>query len=136
MKKVLAISSVLFGIVFLAGCSQQQSSQTQPTTSDPVAQQSTPSVSTQQSQQDNKREWVEISVFTQAYPEPWGDDSNIQHFFAQKGIEVYNVKIKNRTVCEALNCPSYKLKEVLISHRDKEKIGGILKEYKTNLDIK
>jgi hypothetical protein len=32
MKKVLAISSVLFGIVFLAGCGQQSVSQIQPTT--------------------------------------------------------------------------------------------------------
>lgn len=32
MKKVLAISSVLLGVVFLAGCGQQQTSQTQPTT--------------------------------------------------------------------------------------------------------
>lgn len=39
MKKVLAISSVLLGVVFLAGCGQQQTSQTQPTTPVPVAQQ-------------------------------------------------------------------------------------------------
>jgi len=37
MKKVLAISSVLLGVVFLAGCGQQPVSQTQPTTSAPVA---------------------------------------------------------------------------------------------------
>ena len=39
MKKVLAISSVLLGVVFLAGCGQKQTSQTQPTTPAPVAQQ-------------------------------------------------------------------------------------------------
>jgi len=38
MKKVLAISSVLLGVVFLAGCGQQPVSQTQPTTTVPVAQ--------------------------------------------------------------------------------------------------
>lgn len=38
MKKVLAISSMLFGVVFLAGCSQQQANQTQPVASVPVAQ--------------------------------------------------------------------------------------------------
>jgi len=38
MKKVLAISSMLLGVVFLAGCGQQPVSQTQPTTPAPVAQ--------------------------------------------------------------------------------------------------
>jgi hypothetical protein len=41
MKKVLAISSVLLGVVFLAGCGQQPVSQIQPTTTAPVAQQPT-----------------------------------------------------------------------------------------------
>ncbi|MEI6588191.1 MAG: hypothetical protein WCO05_04565 [Candidatus Moraniibacteriota bacterium] len=38
MKKVLEISSVLLGVVFLAGCGQQPVSQTQPTTPAPIAQ--------------------------------------------------------------------------------------------------
>jgi hypothetical protein len=47
MKKVLAISSVLFGVVFLAGCGQQPVSQTQqPTTPTPAVQQPSNSVST------------------------------------------------------------------------------------------
>ena len=47
MKKVLAISSVLLGVVFLAGCSQQPVSLTQPTTPAPAAQTPTPPVVTQ-----------------------------------------------------------------------------------------
>ena len=47
MKKVLAISSVLLGVVFLAGCGQQPVSQTQPTTPAPVAQTPTQPVATQ-----------------------------------------------------------------------------------------
>lgn len=47
MKKVLAISSVLFGVVFLAGCGQQPVSQTQPTTPAPVAQTPAQPVATQ-----------------------------------------------------------------------------------------
>ncbi len=49
MKKVLAISSVLLGVVFLAGCGQQPVSQTQPTTPAPVAKQpaTNPPVATQ-----------------------------------------------------------------------------------------
>jgi len=39
MKKFLVISSVLLGVVFLAGCGQQPVSQTQPTTPASVAQQ-------------------------------------------------------------------------------------------------
>lgn len=38
MKKVLAVSSVLLGVVFLAGCGLQPVSQTQPTTPAPAAQ--------------------------------------------------------------------------------------------------
>ncbi|MEI7425465.1 MAG: hypothetical protein WCK16_00870 [Candidatus Moraniibacteriota bacterium] len=49
MKKVLAISSVLLGVVFLAGCGQQPVSQTQPTTPAPIVKQpaTTPPVATQ-----------------------------------------------------------------------------------------
>lgn len=39
MKKVLAISSVLLGVIFLAGCGQQQAIQNKSTTSTPDAQQ-------------------------------------------------------------------------------------------------
>jgi hypothetical protein len=38
MKKLIAISSILLGVVFLAGCGEQPVSQTQPTTPAPVAQ--------------------------------------------------------------------------------------------------
>lgn len=38
MRKVIAISSLLLGVVFLAGCGQQQTNQTQPPTPVPVAQ--------------------------------------------------------------------------------------------------
>lgn len=38
MKKVLAVSSILLGVVFLAGCGRRQTSQTQPTTLAPVTQ--------------------------------------------------------------------------------------------------
>ncbi len=48
MKKVLAISSVLFGVVFLTGCGQQPVSQAQPTTPAPVAQTPAQPVATQQ----------------------------------------------------------------------------------------
>ncbi len=47
MKKVLAISSVLLGVVFLAGCGQQTVSQAQPKTPAPVAQTPTQPVATQ-----------------------------------------------------------------------------------------
>ena len=54
MKKVSAISLVLFGVVFLAGCSQQPVSQTEPTLPDPetqqaIAQPTLPDPETQQS---------------------------------------------------------------------------------------
>lgn len=82
------------------------------------------------------KEWVEISVFTQAHPEPWNEDNNIKPFLSQKGVEVYDIRIAIRGVCEALSCPSGKLKEVLINQQDKEKINKILKDYKINLGIK
>lgn len=40
MKKTIALSVLSLGVLFLAGCGQQQASQTKPTTSTPVAQQS------------------------------------------------------------------------------------------------
>ncbi len=47
MKKVLVISSILLGVVFLAGCGQQSTRQTQPTTPTPVAQTATQQVAVQ-----------------------------------------------------------------------------------------
>jgi hypothetical protein len=44
MKKVIAICSALLGIIFLAGCGQQSTSQIQPTASAPVAQQPTTTI--------------------------------------------------------------------------------------------
>lgn len=41
MKKIITLSASLLGVVFLAGCGQQQTSQTQPTTPAPVVQQPT-----------------------------------------------------------------------------------------------
>jgi len=79
--------------------------------------------------------WVEISVFTQRQSEPWGDVGNIKMFFEQAGVKVYDTKIKSRMVCEALDCPSYELKEILIDKNDKNKVEKILDEHKTNLDL-
>ena len=39
MKKIVALSSLVLGTIFLAGCGQQSVSQTQPTTPTPIAQQ-------------------------------------------------------------------------------------------------
>lgn len=47
MKKVIAMSLVLLGVVFLAGCGQQPVSQSQPTTPAPVAQAPMQPVATQ-----------------------------------------------------------------------------------------
>jgi len=53
MTKIITISSMLLGVVFLTGCSQQPVSQTQPTTPAPVAQQATQPVVTQPTQPNN-----------------------------------------------------------------------------------
>lgn len=42
MRKIVILSSLLLGVVFLAGCGQQPVSQTQPTTPTPVANQQAP----------------------------------------------------------------------------------------------
>ena len=80
---------------------------------------------------NNAQEWVEISVFCQCCEEPWGNDDNIKSFFEDKGINVYDVKIESRgMVCEACSCPSYKIKEILVDSINKEKVSGILNDYK------
>lgn len=68
MKKLLAISSVLFGVVFLAGCSQQPVSQTQPIVPTPITQKPTSAV--------DKRNLVntftdEVLGYEIKYPEGW-----------------------------------------------------------------
>ena len=83
----------------------------------------------------NTEEWIEISVFTQQYPEPWGNDDNIKKFFEQRGVVIYNININSRIVCEALNCPSYELKEILVSKNDINKAIEILNKFKTDLGI-
>jgi hypothetical protein len=68
MKKVLAISSVLLGVVFLAGCGQQPVSQTQPTTPAPVVQKPAQPV-------DETASWQTYSNaklgFEAKYPKDW-----------------------------------------------------------------
>jgi hypothetical protein len=56
MKKILVLSSVLIGVVFLAGCGQQPVNQNQPTTPDPVTQsvQTNSELSSKQGQDNTK----------------------------------------------------------------------------------
>ncbi|MBU7027168.1 MAG: hypothetical protein HXS48_09505 [Theionarchaea archaeon] len=80
--------------------------------------------------QDDK-EWVEISIFCQCCPQPWGRDENIQSFFEERGITVYDITIRSRGgVCEACTCLSYEIKEILIDKKDKDKVSEILSELK------
>lgn len=75
MKKVLAISSVLFGVVFLAGCGQQPVSQTQPTTAEPVVQTPTQPVTTQPVPASETANWQTYtsakSAFSISVPKDW-----------------------------------------------------------------
>jgi hypothetical protein len=73
MKKVLAISSVLLGVVFLAGCGQQPVSQTQPTTPAPVAQQpvANPPAATQPAPTQSTpapQNYIEVKEFGVKFP--------------------------------------------------------------------
>jgi PBP1b-binding outer membrane lipoprotein LpoB len=90
MKKVLAISSVLLGVVFLAGCGQKPVSQTQPTTPAPVAQKSANNqqVATQSAPTtapvDETASWQTYSNaslgFTVSYPKNWKTMSLANNF--------------------------------------------------------
>ncbi|OGF28273.1 hypothetical protein A2477_00425 [Candidatus Falkowbacteria bacterium RIFOXYC2_FULL_47_12] len=75
MKKLLAISSVLLGVVFLAGCGQQQTSQIQPTTPAPVAQTPEQPVATQTAPIDETSSWQTYSSvalgYEIKYPKNW-----------------------------------------------------------------
>lgn len=52
MKKIASISLVLLGMVFLAGCDEQTTDQTEPTNQDAVEQESAQSEPTTQAQPD------------------------------------------------------------------------------------
>ncbi len=75
---------------------------------------------------------MEISVFCQCCEEPWEDDINIKSFFEDKGINIYDVKVRSRrqAVCEACSCPSYEIKEILVDSINKEKVLEIINNYK------
>lgn len=78
MKKVLAISSVLLGVVFLAGCGQQPISQTELTTQIPAAQQPTQPAPTitqpQQKQLVSKIVYSNTKYgFELTFPDRWKD---------------------------------------------------------------
>ena len=76
------------------------------------------------------REWVEISIFCQVCPEPWGDDDNIEPFFASEGITVHDRRRVNReSVCEAESCPSYVKKEILVDSSQVQMVYEILTGY-------
>jgi len=75
MKKVLAMSSVLLGVVFLAGCGQQPVSQIQPTTPAPVAQTPVQPVATQPVPASETVNWQTYtntkSAFSISVPKEW-----------------------------------------------------------------
>ncbi|MDQ1283737.1 MAG: hypothetical protein QG620_85 [Patescibacteria group bacterium] len=83
MKKLLAMSSVLLGVVFLAGCGQQQTSQTQSATPAPVAQQpaTTQPPATQPGQTNNvtsvPSDWKTYSDQKYAYQFQYPNDWNL-----------------------------------------------------------
>jgi hypothetical protein len=85
-------------------------------------------------QDDNTKEWIEISIFCQCCEEPWKNDINIKSFFEDKKINIYDVKIKSRgPVCEECSCPSYKIKEILVDSINKEKVLEILNSYNSQI---
>lgn len=105
MKKVLAISSVLFGVVFLAGCGQQPVSQTQPTTPAPVAQAPAQPVATQPAPTTpaSTQNYIEVKEFGIKIPvsaEMNGDISykvsgQAGHFFSKK-LSAINKECDNK----------------------------------------
>ncbi len=68
MKKIITLSSVLFGVVLLAGCGQQQTSQTQSTTPASVTQQPSRSTANQQQTIDNQPAQTDSAI---AVPTDW-----------------------------------------------------------------
>jgi hypothetical protein len=89
MKKIIALSSVMLGVVFLAGCGQQQAIQTQPTAPAPVAQTPTQPVPIAPAVTQNYVEVKELGMKIPVSAELNGDISykiagQGGHFFSKK----------------------------------------------------
>lgn len=89
MKKILAISSVLLGVVFLAGCGQQPVSQTQPTTPAPVAPIIQPTETASWKIYQNTKQGFELK-----YPKDWSiSDQTDSYVNFQKGLADFGISI-------------------------------------------
>ena len=84
MKKVLAMSSVLLGVIFLAGCGQQPVSQIQPTTPDPVTQMPAQPVATPA----NTHNYLEVKEFGIKIPVDSGMVGDLTYTFKKAGKDV------------------------------------------------
>ncbi len=123
MKKIVALSSVVLGVVFLAGCGQQQTSQTQPTA--PVVQRP---VATQPEPTDETANWQTYSNtqlgFEVKFPQKnwikWEDsadggvffngtkkidtNSNRPYMDSSAGIRIYSIdNPKNNSIQDLFN---------------------------------
>jgi len=92
MKKIVTLSALSLGILFLAGCGQQPVSQTQPTTPAPVPQKSLDNIKTFQSNR---------LIISFNYPSVWGDLIEVEGDFPEVNsshpsrISIEASKIKN-----------------------------------------
>lgn len=90
MKKIVTLSSVLLGVVFLAGCSQQPVSQTQPTAPDTVAQTPTQPVVTQPAPSTPAvtQNYVEVKEFGIKIPIDSAMVGDLAYTFKKAGADV------------------------------------------------
>lgn len=139
MKKVLAISSVLLGVVFLAGCSQQPVSQTQPTVPAPVAQQPATNqpVATQPTQPTTENKTVDLKSYTNdkygfeiKYPSDWTFQSTADGKFAIKSpgevSPVLNISFLAEKYSDILSSEQVKFNKLL--KESIEKPGGVVND--------
>ncbi|MDD5072028.1 MAG: hypothetical protein PHQ42_04835 [Patescibacteria group bacterium] len=126
MKKLITLSSALLGVIFLAGCGQQQASQTQSTlTPSPVVEQPTQSAATQPvltvptaqtaDETANLQTYSNTNLgFEFQYPKNWAQPTITEGFSSggfpnEKPKWLLNIGIIGKGPCEGADCAQYTL---------------------------
>jgi hypothetical protein len=76
------------------------------------------------------RSWVEISVFCQCCPTPWGkSESDIRPYFQRYKIPVYRYQTEPRIVCAACSCPTNLKQLIQVRTEDVPRVQNLLAKW-------
>lgn len=131
MKKIISLNVLLLGVLVLAGCGQQQASQTQPTAPTPITQQPSQSAANQQSQENIATQSLTPNTIILEINDKFLKNIKTPNssFMLDEGDALTWIKDDNRVAC--LNNDS---QSIGISNANGTNVKGVSNNAKVSLD--